>query len=103
PGVRRQQVVELGAERVVLLSLLPPALELVKGRNERLGDVAAAVAAEVAHRASSTNARTLSWSLIPAADARCDAASTARGSPVRIPSPTWCGPTPPASTRRSSL
>src|ERR1700751_2801992 len=96
-------MVELGAERVVLLGLLPSALEVVEGRNERLRDVATAVVAEVAHRASSTKARTLSWSLIPGADSSCDAASTAQGCTVRIASGTLCGPNQPATTRRPSL
>ena len=53
--VRRQQAVELGAERVVGESLAPAALQLVERRDQRLGDVAAAVVAERAHaRAAST-------------------------------------------------
>ena len=51
--VRRQQVVELGAEGVVGERLAPAALELVERRDQRLGDVAAAVVAEALTRASS--------------------------------------------------
>ena len=102
-GVRRQQVVELGAEGVVGERLAPAALELVERRDQRLGDVAAAVLAEVAHRAPPrTNARTFSWSLIPGADSSCDAASTAHGWTARIAARTLCGPSRPASTRRPS-
>src|SRR5207248_2535574 len=61
--VRREEVVQLGAERVVGERLAPAALQLVEGRDQRLRDVAPPVRAEGAHpRASRTNARTFSWS-----------------------------------------
>src|SRR5262249_13348346 len=102
--VGREQAVELGAERVVCERVAPAALQLVERRDQGLRDVAPAVVAEVAHaRASETNACTLSWSLIPGADSSCDAASTAQGCTARIAARTLCGPSRPASTRRSSL
>ena len=55
--VRRQQVVELGAEGVVGERLAPAALQLVERRDQRLGDVAAAVVAEVAHARASSHER----------------------------------------------
>ena len=100
--VRRQQVVQLGAEEVVGERLAPAALQLVERQDQRLGDVAAAVGAEVAHCASWTNARTFSWSLIPGADSSCDAASTAHGWTASIAARTLSGPSRPASNRRSS-
>ena len=46
---------ELRAERLVLLCLAPTGVELVERRDQRLGDVAPAVLAEVTHpRAAST-------------------------------------------------
>src|SRR6185437_6360126 len=63
-GVGGEEVMELGAERVVGLRLPPAPLELVEGGDQRLGDVASAVVAEAAHaRASRTKARTFAWSL----------------------------------------
>src|SRR6185503_838544 len=100
--VGRQQVVQLRAEGIVGERLAPAALELVERWDQRLGDVAAAVVAE-AHRASFTNARTFSWSLIPGAASSCDAASTAQGCTASIAARTLSGPSRPASMRRSSL
>ena len=48
---------ELRAERVVGERLAPAALELVERRDQRLGDVAAAVVAEVAHARASSHER----------------------------------------------
>src|SRR5439155_26196862 len=100
--VGREQVMELGAEGVVGECVAPAALQLVEHRDQRLGDVAAAVVAVVAHaRASRTNACTFSWSLMPGADSSRDAASTAHGWTARYPARTLSGPSPPARTRRS--
>ena len=55
--VRRQQMVELGAERIVGERLAPAALQLVERRDQRLGDVPPAVVAEVAHRCASCDER----------------------------------------------
>ena len=59
------QALELEGEARVVSDLMPAALELVEGRDEGLGHVAAAVRAEVAgahrgHLAASTKARTRS-------------------------------------------
>ena len=59
------QPFELEGEAGIVLDLTPAALELVEGRDKRLGDVAAAVRAEVAgvqrgHLAAPTKARTRS-------------------------------------------
>jgi hypothetical protein len=49
PDVRRRELVQLGEERRILARLAPRAVELVERRDERLRDVAPAVAAEVTH------------------------------------------------------
>jgi hypothetical protein len=53
------QLVELGLEPRVGLRLVPGLLQLVEGRDQRLGDEAAAVGAVGQHRAAFTKARTL--------------------------------------------
>jgi len=54
-GVRREERVELRVEALVLLRGAPTGVELVERRDQRLGDVAAAVFAERVHpRAAST-------------------------------------------------
>jgi hypothetical protein len=64
PDVCRLELLELEPEAGVVLDVVPALLELVEGRHERLGDVAAAVGAVEplgdldTHRAASTNART---------------------------------------------
>src|SRR5438128_5714059 len=86
-GVRGEQPVQLGVERVVCEGLTPAALELVERRDQRLGDVAAAVRAERARahcRASSMYARTRAWSLMPGSVSSDDAASTAHGCTAAI-------------------
>ncbi len=57
--VRREEGVEFGAEALVLARGAPAGVELVERRDQRLGDIAPAVFAEVTHaRAASTYART---------------------------------------------
>ncbi len=86
--VRPVQLGELGVEGGVVLDRRPAALELVERRDERLGDVLAAVGAVLgdAHartpseeRAASTKARTRAWSLTPGAARGCGLRRRPRG------------------------
>src|SRR5207302_8987692 len=97
--------VELLLEDRIAPRLGPARFELVERRDQRLGDVAAAVGAvdPGRHRAASTKARTRSWSLIPGAVSRLELASTAHGRTASTASRTFSGPSPPARTTRPTV
>src|SRR5205807_1557894 len=105
PSERSTELVELRAKRVVRPCVDPTGLELVQGRDQRLGYVTPAVGSVQArgrHLASATKARTLSWSLMPGSRSSLDAASTAHGRTARTASRTLSGPRRPASITRPS-
>src|SRR5262249_45323907 len=105
-AVLAAEAIELRLKGWVGPGFLPACDELVERRDQRLRDVAPAVAAvqpRVRHRAASTKARTRSWSLTPGADSRLEEASTAHGRTSSIAARTFSGPRPPASTTRPSV